>query len=164
VLRGLIYLLLDQQPQLIIHVRKKYNNAREKFFEDANTWIALSNIFSNMLRDTNLQRTYLVVDALDEYIMDLPLLLALIVQTSSLSRVKWILSSRNRNDIKRGLWFNELQTRLSLELKQNAKQVSLAVDTYINSCISELVVIQNRTSLQDQVREILQRKFDGTFL
>jgi hypothetical protein len=36
VLRSLIYLLIDQQPLLISHVRKKYDHAGKALFEDAN--------------------------------------------------------------------------------------------------------------------------------
>ena len=54
--------------------------------------------------------------------------------------------------------------RLSLELKRNAEQVSHAVDAYIYHCVSELAVIQGDKSLQDQVRDILRRKANGTFL
>ena len=36
VLRGLIYLLIDQQPLLISHVRKKHNHAKESLFKDVN--------------------------------------------------------------------------------------------------------------------------------
>jgi hypothetical protein len=54
--------------------------------------------------------------------------------------------------------------RLSLELKQNAEQVSHAVDAYIDHCVSELAVIQDDKSLQDQVRDTLRRKANGMFL
>ena len=36
VLRGLAYLLVDEQPSLISHVRKKYDHAGKTLFEDAN--------------------------------------------------------------------------------------------------------------------------------
>ena len=36
VLRGLIYLLIDQQLSLVSHVRKKYDDAGKGLFEDAN--------------------------------------------------------------------------------------------------------------------------------
>jgi len=36
VLRGLIYLLIGQQPSLISHIRKKYDYAGRTLFEDAN--------------------------------------------------------------------------------------------------------------------------------
>ncbi|KAH7115659.1 hypothetical protein EDB81DRAFT_767586 [Dactylonectria macrodidyma] len=38
VLRGLIYLLVGQQPWLISHVRTKYDQAGKDLFEDVNAW------------------------------------------------------------------------------------------------------------------------------
>ncbi|KAJ4362696.1 hypothetical protein N0V85_009348, partial [Neurospora sp. IMI 360204] len=37
ILRGLIYLLIDQQPSVLSHVRKEYDRAGENLFKDANT-------------------------------------------------------------------------------------------------------------------------------
>ncbi|KAH6714006.1 NACHT domain-containing protein [Leptodontidium sp. MPI-SDFR-AT-0119] len=104
VLRGLIYLLVNEQPSLISHVRKKYDQAGKALFEDSNTWVALSEIFANILQDPKLNNTCLIVDALDECEMDLPKLLDLIIQTSSISpRTKWIVSSRNWPSIEKDL-------------------------------------------------------------
>ena len=36
ILRGLIYLLINQQLSLISHIRKKHNYAKESLFKDAN--------------------------------------------------------------------------------------------------------------------------------
>ncbi|KAK0706877.1 hypothetical protein B0T26DRAFT_875960, partial [Lasiosphaeria miniovina] len=72
VLRGLIWLLVGQQPSLIRHVRKEYDRLRKDdragrdFFEGTNSWAALTVIFRNILSDASLVRTYLVVDALDD--------------------------------------------------------------------------------------------------
>jgi Cdc6-like AAA superfamily ATPase len=33
VLRGLIYMLVDQQPSLVLHIQKKYDNAGKALFE-----------------------------------------------------------------------------------------------------------------------------------
>jgi hypothetical protein len=49
VLRGLLYLLVDHQPSLISHIRKKHNHADKAPFEDTNAWVALSEIFTNIL-------------------------------------------------------------------------------------------------------------------
>src|SRR5208282_3702412 len=54
VLRGLIYQLLIQQQSLISHVRKQYDKTGQKLFEDANAFVALSNIFTDMLHDPDL--------------------------------------------------------------------------------------------------------------
>jgi len=166
VLRGLIYLLVDQQPSLISHIRKKHDYAKESLFKDANAWVALSEIFTNILQDLSLNSTYLIIDALDECIVeDLPKLLDFIVRKSSISPcVKWIVSSRNDTNIERRLRFNDSGMRLSLELKENAKQVSRAVSAYIDHCLSELTEIQHNKLLRDLVREKMQRKANGTFL
>ena len=71
VLRGLLYLLIDQQPSLISHIQKQHDHAGKTLFEDANAWVALSNFFTNVLQDPSLKSTYLIIDALDEYIVNL---------------------------------------------------------------------------------------------
>ncbi|KAF7505723.1 hypothetical protein GJ744_000489 [Endocarpon pusillum] len=164
VLRGLLYMLAKQQPSLVSHIRKKYDSAGKGLFEGANTWFALTDIFISILEDPNLKCMYLIVDALDECISDLPRLLDLIIRTSSLSsRIKWLLSSRNELHIEQKLKSISAQARLSLELKQNAKQVAHAVDAYIDrklACIDSL----EDTTLRSQVREVLRQKANGTFL
>jgi Cdc6-like AAA superfamily ATPase len=66
VIRGLIFMLVDQHPALISYVRREYDKAGAKAFEDANAWEALSAILTNILRDPVLHKTYLIIDALDE--------------------------------------------------------------------------------------------------
>jgi hypothetical protein len=165
VLRGFIYMLVKQQPSLISHLQERYKDAGKQIFKGVNAWAALSNIFTSILKDPNLESTYLIIDALDECVAGLSLLLNLIAEISCAhSHVKWILSSRNRPDIERGLRLNESKTKLSLELKENVEQVSHAVDAYINHGISELANIQHSKSLQKQVRDKMRHKANGTFL
>jgi hypothetical protein len=96
-----------------------------------------------------LNSTYLIIDALDECVTDLPKLLDCIVQKSSVSPlVNWIVSSRNDTNIERGLRLDNSGTRLSLELKENAKQVSRAVNAYIDHYLSELTEIQHNKLLR----------------
>ena len=162
VLRGLIYLLVDEQPSLILHVRKKYDRAGKALFTDSNAWFALSEIFTSILQDPSLKSTYFIVDALDEC-EDLEKLLDFIVQSSSLlTHIKWLLSSRNRLNVKQEL--RDVRMRLSLELKENAEQVSDAVGVYIDHRLSRLESLQDDYNFRDQVREILRQKAQGTFL
>jgi hypothetical protein len=89
VLRGLIFLLVKQQPSLASHLQKKYDEAGPSIFQDANAWVTLSVVFTDMMQDLDLEITCLIVDALDECVTDLPKLLDLIVHTSeSSARVK----------------------------------------------------------------------------
>ncbi|KAJ6439024.1 Vegetative incompatibility protein HET-E-1 [Purpureocillium lavendulum] len=95
VLRGLIYLVLDQQPSLTTHLQKRYDQAGRRIFEDANAWWALSDIFTSILEDPTLKSTFLIIDALDECVKDLTHILKFIVDKSSqCPHVKWIVSSR----------------------------------------------------------------------
>ena len=123
-------MLIDQQPSLISHVQKQHNLAGKNLFEDANAWVALSNIFINVLQDQSLKSTYLIIDALDECIEGLPKLLDFIIQKSSVSPyVKWLISSRNWPPLEEQLNKAGSQVRLCLEL--NAESVSAAVSIYI---------------------------------
>jgi hypothetical protein len=80
VLRSLIYSLITQRPSLVSYIRKKYDQAGKSLFEDANKWLALSEIFINILQDLSLDTTYLIIDALDECVVDLSKLLGFIAQ------------------------------------------------------------------------------------
>ncbi|KAN0070407.1 hypothetical protein V8E54_011276 [Elaphomyces granulatus] len=163
ILRGIIYLLACEQPFLISHLRKKYDHAGRKLFEDSNAFYCLSNIFRQIVQDPKLTRTaaYLVVDALDECEDGLPQLLDLITWTMSAqsSGIKWIVSSRNRYDIEQGLGIVDSHTRLSLEL--NADHISRMQTTYPTLW---LVSLRNDRALQEKVRDRMRQKSDGTFL
>ncbi|KAF1958418.1 WD40 repeat-like protein [Byssothecium circinans] len=164
VLRGLLYLLVDQQPLLISHIRKKHDHAGKALFEVANAWVALSEIFTSILQDPCLRNTYLIVDALDECVADLPKLLDFVVQKSSVSsRVKWIVSSRNRPDIKEHLERAGHKVRLCLEL--NAESVSTAVDIYIQHKVHQLAQRKNYyDKTRDAVLRHLSSHANDTFL
>ncbi|RYP25502.1 hypothetical protein DL767_008365 [Monosporascus sp. MG133] len=96
VLRGLIYLLGVRNPLLLSYLRERYDTARLKLFEDANAFFALLEILEGMLRYLSLSRVYIVIDALDECVAGLEMLLNFIFRNISESpRVKWIVSSRN---------------------------------------------------------------------
>ncbi|GAB1311528.1 hypothetical protein MFIFM68171_01738 [Madurella fahalii] len=172
VLRGLIYLLIEQQPPLLSHVRSEYDRAGQTLFKDANTWDALSRVFTNILRDPNLKTTYLVIDALDECLTDLPQLLDLIAQKSSAfprvkssesHSVKWIVSSRNWPQIEERLETAAQKARLSLEL--NAESVAAAVNTYIRHKVDQLAQLKKYDSkMRDAVQDHLYSHANGTFL
>lgn len=164
ILRGIIYLLIIQQPLLVSHLREKYDHAGRRLFEHADAFFSLSEVLQRMLRDLRLSTVYFVVDALDECEFGLPQFLDFITQTASdrLARVKWLVSSRNRFDIEQWLGHDDSHTKLSLEL--NAKNVSQAVDVYINRKVSDIISLKDDQVLRERVSDQLRRKSDGTFL
>jgi hypothetical protein len=164
VLRGLLYMLIEQKPSLSVHVRKKHDYMGKKAFEDMNAWFALSEMFINILQDPSLPTTYLFIDALDECKEDLPKLLRLIVEQSAVSpHVKWVVTSRNWQEIEQQLEKSEHKVKLSLEL--NAESVSKAVDIYIEHEVLRLADHKSYTAkTRDAVFKHLSSNAEGTFL
>ncbi|OAP64881.1 hypothetical protein AYL99_00853 [Fonsecaea erecta] len=164
VLRGLLFLLIEQQPSLVSHIRKQHDHAGEDLFKDANAWVALSEIFTNVLRDPNLENTFLIIDALDECTLGWDKLLHFIARCSSLSpRVKWLVSSRNWPPVEERLDKAESKVRLCLEL--NADSISAAVHIYIKHKVRQLTQRKKYDDkTRDAVVEHLSSNANDTFL
>ncbi|USP77485.1 hypothetical protein yc1106_04759 [Curvularia clavata] len=164
ILRGLLYMLIVQEPSLVAHVREKHAHAGGSLFNDANAWIALTEIFFHIVQNASVSPIYLIIDALDECISDQPKLLKFIADQSSVSsRVKWILSSRNWPTIEEQLERAEYKTRLSLEL--NAESVATAVRIFIQQKVGQLAQEKRYTpEIQDSVLQHLTLNSNDTFL
>ncbi|KAL7933498.1 WD40-repeat-containing domain protein [Trichoderma chlorosporum] len=163
-LRGLIFMLVNQQPSLMSHLRKKYDQAGGKLFEGPNAWIALSDIFTAILQDPELKSTCLLVDALDECVFDFEKLLDLIVLATGIEcPVKWVVSSRNWPQIEERFQPANQKVKLSLEL--NAKSISNAVNIYIGNKVEWLSNLKNYDGkTRSEVKDYLSKNANDTFL
>ncbi|KAH0526830.1 hypothetical protein TsFJ059_010108 [Trichoderma semiorbis] len=159
VLRGLIWLLADQQPSLISYIRKLYDTAGKGLFDEGNSWYTLSEIFSNMLRDEELPPVYIIIDALDECITGRTELLHLIRDVATSSKAKWAVSSRNWPEIE-----ERLSEGMNLSLEVNATLVSSAVDAYISYKASQISLLKHDDNLKEEVCRQMREKANGTFL
>ncbi|KAJ5379595.1 Vegetative incompatibility protein HET-E-1 [Penicillium cosmopolitanum] len=163
VLRGLIYMLVKQQPLFLSHVQERFRDTGEPLFDDGDAWAALCNMLMDILRDPCLDMMYIVVDALDECVEDRDKLLQLILlEIRGLPHVKCIISSRNHVDQRKRL--DDSQSILSLELQENAESVSLAIRAYISNRIAELESLEDDDTLLKYVQQTLEKKAEGTFL
>ncbi|KAK1239939.1 hypothetical protein MKX08_007381 [Trichoderma sp. CBMAI-0020] len=163
VLRGLIYMLVSQQHSLLSHVLKEYNTDGSSSFENVNSWVALANIFENIVQDPASRGCCVVIDALDECAVDRKKLLGLIVHhVSNTPGIKWSLSSRNHVGIENKLDTCPSSFRIDLEI--NADTVSGAVEAYIQNRIPHLGLLKNRENLHVQVCSEMVRKANGTFI
>ncbi|EOO03308.1 putative wd-repeat protein [Phaeoacremonium minimum UCRPA7] len=168
ILRGLVWLLLDQRRSLISHIRDKYKTAGKVLFEDKNAFFALSSALKSILDDETTPRIVLAVDALDECDEQskpgLPDLVDLLAEVSrGSSRVKILLSSRRgRAALDTKLNSLEEPKRVSLEL--DAALLTEPVNAYINHKVSELGQKGYGLDIQSSVVEILRNKANGTFL
>ncbi|OTA06883.1 hypothetical protein A9Z42_0076730 [Trichoderma parareesei] len=163
VLRGLIYLLVVTNRQLLPHIQEKYDQAGTALFQDVNSWVVLSQMFTQLLEEPGLQGQILIIDALDECQTDLERLLDLIVVRSANVHVKWIVSSRNEPGIEGKLRTLSPKIRFSLELNEQA--VSEAVRVYISHKADQLKEVKDLDEETDQkVRTYLTDNARGTFL
>ncbi|KAH6865385.1 NACHT domain-containing protein [Alternaria rosae] len=168
VLRGLIHYLVGQRLSLIRHVRLEYDRVGEDLFTGSNSWTALSRIFTNMLLDPCLHEAtiYILVDAIDECIDpdDRKKLLELIVRISTgVSNIKWIISSREWNDIHDIL--TEHPQMISHVLDPKSGVTLEAVNTYILHKVEHLAR-KKRYNPTDAavIQDYLIENAGGTFL
>ncbi|KAM5431541.1 hypothetical protein McanCB56680_004655 [Microsporum canis] len=163
VLRSLIRQMVNQQPSLIKHVRKEYDNYRD-IFKRINAWITVCDIFKNILEDRTLNHNFLIIDALDECTTGLTDLLNLVRQTSATySNLKWIVSSRHWPSIEDSLNMAAQKSLLSLEL--NEESISAAVAIYIKHMVEKLAKEKNYSKgTEDKVHRRLSLNANNTFL
>ncbi|RDW66117.1 hypothetical protein BP6252_09752 [Coleophoma cylindrospora] len=168
VLRGLIWLLVVEEPSLISYVQMEYESAGKALFEGSNTFVALSRIFTNILQDLSSKSrkrcTCLVIDALDECVTECEYLLDLIVQKASeFPCIKWIVSSRNYKNIEERLENSGQKARLCLEL--NAESISTAVGIYVKNKVRQLAELKKYSmKTASTVQDYLSSNADNTFL
>ncbi|KAH8891530.1 hypothetical protein GQ53DRAFT_865268 [Thozetella sp. PMI_491] len=164
VLRGLIYLLVKQQPALISHVQERYMDAGKQLFEDVNAWVALTDILTSILDDPKLERAFLIIDAIDECVSKLPKLLDFIIKKSPLfPRVKWIVSSRRSSYVEERL--GTVTQKVKLCLESNEELISAAVGAYIQQQVKELSQRkQYHAETRDAVQHYLSENARDTFL
>jgi hypothetical protein len=163
-LRGLLYLIIDQQRSLISHVRSKYDMTGKGLFDNPNAWTVLSQIFISVLHDASIENAIFIIDALDECVTDQIKLLDFIIHHSSLPRIKWIITGRNDLKIKERLSACRPQTLLCIELGEHESCISKAVDAYIKYGISQLDLLQDDQALQNDLQNLMQKEANRTFL
>ncbi|CVL06861.1 related to vegetatible incompatibility protein HET-E-1 [Fusarium mangiferae] len=157
ILKGLIYLLVIQHPPLVAHLEDEYGYNKDHW----NLKVSLEGIFRRMLDDPSLGEIYLLVDALNECVGDLPLLLTLITSTSSC--VKWIVTSRNRCEIDE--IFRQTPAKVALSLESHEASVSKAVNSYISYKIGQLTERKKlKQKALQELHDYLSQNAQGTFL
>lgn len=163
VLCSLVYSIACEDELALAYVMEKYKHTGKKLFNNTNSWTALSQILTHILRNISLKDRVFIVDGLDECVADLPLLLDFIAQVSGLSEAKWIVSSRNWRSIEEKL--NASSKKLLLSLELNEQSVSDAVHIYIEHKVNQLETLMKLDKdSRDAVQSHLSANANGTFL
>ncbi|KAI8281641.1 hypothetical protein K4K59_008195 [Colletotrichum sp. SAR11_240] len=163
VLRGLLYLILDQNPHLLKLVREKYDKAGAGIFKDVNSWDVLCQMLMSTVSHESLRNVILVIDGLDECISQLDQLIRFIIDLTAHAKI--IVSSRLWLSIDRGLAtaLDDMKIYLSLELNEDV--ISAAVSTDINHKVNQLVVLKGlEDEMRNKVYDYLVTKANNTFL
>ncbi|KAF5637725.1 wd40 repeat protein [Fusarium sp. NRRL 52700] len=137
VLRGLVYMLADENEAIRQLAEDKYKNAGKNLFWDNNAWFALKGILSEILEQTDLGPMIIIIDALDECTSGLVPLLNLVIEFSgSWPRVRWIISSQNYSNIVDHLDENVRDPIMRIELGASSEAASFR--TYLQSKVDTL--------------------------
>ncbi|KAL8943000.1 MAG: hypothetical protein Q9211_001149 [Gyalolechia sp. 1 TL-2023] len=140
VVKSLIYLVLEHQPELVDHLAKKCESTGRKHFSSADDFYALSLVLYSMIQSERFKSTLFVIDGIDECMVEgLDSFLSLITTTIRLSsRVKWMASVCSD---KKGVVSTPLemvvQPHLDLDF-ENGKVREIFEKYYIPSKVEEL--------------------------
>ena len=175
ILRGLIYQILCQRPDLAVYLHNEYEKQREQLFSSPNSLQTLWRIFQTIIQYSGLREVFIVIDALDECDKEtmetfLVLLepytaveddnLALSFQKDLRCNIKWLLTSRNELMIKQ-----LLTGSLDISLEENSTYVDEAVLKFIDVKVNQLTRVKNYDeALRVVVGDCLRKKAEGTFL
>lgn len=165
VLRGLIYLLVLQQPGLLPYLKTKYDERGENLFKDNNALVSMRSILEQMTQSASFMSTIFMIDAMDECVVGRSELLDFIIQSMAMGevRLKWIISCRNRQDIEEVIDNSEENVRLHLELNQDL--ISRAVKLYITDRTNKLASVKKyNDETRLSIENYLTENANGTFL
>lgn len=164
ILRSLIWLLCQQQSELVTYIRESYNVQGKKLFEDLCALDALEKILRAMLHDPALGSAIFVIDALDECSdSDRRDIIRLVIELSKTFNAKWVVSSRNWPNIEDQFRSDCSDIEVSLEL--NKASISKAVGYFINKRVDDLEKIKKyKPKMKHDILQTLQRKASDTFL
>ena len=175
ILRGVIYQLLCQHPDLAVYLNSEFEKQREQLFASRNSLQTLWRIFHTIIQNSSLQEIYVVIDALDECDLEsMETFLTLMepyidAREADLGQddhnitncnVKWLLTSRNELRIRQ-----PLTGSLEISLEENASHVGDAVFRFIDVRVKHLNRVKHYDeALSRVVEETLRKKAEGTFL
>jgi len=148
ILRVLVYLVMAQQPLLLRYLRSRYESTGRQLFEGPDAVFSLSEMLLGLLQNSDLPEIYFIVDAIGGYKKNLPQLLSFIKRSATANaKVKWIISSRNRDDIEQYLG--------SFERLASASQFHLIIDLWLHhlriSYISTMLYGENGRYVSAQI-------------
>ena len=169
ILRGLIFQLLQARPHLFTHILPSYLIQKQSLFL-ASSFQTLWRIFEAMLRDPILDKTYCVIDGVDEcekdsLVMILDKFRELFrtnLQNPGAFQLNLIIASRDEpKAIPQGL---SCFPRIRLDPDADT-EVNQDVDLFIEAKVNELSTLEHYPPwLSEHIRKTFRERAQGTFL
>lgn len=145
VLRGLMYMLLRQQPSLESYIQEDYYDTGRQLFEDAD---ALWGALNLMLGDPKIEGYFIVVDGFHAERAGFNQLARYIAQAVSRhGHLKWVISSSDIPDIEK-IFLHMDGHRTMISLKLDKQHVAQAINTYIEHQVSTRTLPEGMATLK----------------
>ena len=169
ILRGLIYQLLGARRHLYTHILPIYQIQKEGLFSTS-SFQALWRIFEAMLCDPNLDKTYCVLDGMDECEKDSLIMIlhkfkelfGTNLQSPQTFRLNLIIASRDEPKAIPQLLSGFPRIRLDSDTDTRVEQ---DIDCFIDAKVNELSTLgQYPSQLSEHIRKTFQERAQGTFL
>ncbi|KAH7308586.1 WD40-repeat-containing domain protein [Stachybotrys elegans] len=148
--------MLLQQPALHIHLENLRRSTGRKHFNHANDFLALSRLFYDILEDSNLPQTYLVVDAVDECVGSSHLMQLIETSGQVTPRIKWLAST----DPDRATPKGDFHLSLDTEAKSMVGVFDKSVARNVRSLARER---RYDTTLGDKVQQLILDRSGGNY-
>ena len=165
ILRGLIYQVLCQRPDLAVYLHNEHEKQRVQWFSSPNSLHTLWRVFQTIIDYSSLREVFIVIDALDEgdeetmetfWVLLEPYIaikdddLSLNMHKDSRCNIKWLLTGRNELMIKR-----LLTGSLDISLEENSTHVDEAVLRFIDVKVNQLTRVKHYDALRAVVGDYL---------
>ncbi|KAF1961329.1 hypothetical protein CC80DRAFT_464155, partial [Byssothecium circinans] len=164
ILKGLIGMLFLKQSDLDIHLDELRSSTGRGHFDHPNDFLALSGLFSNIVRDDTLIPTYFIVDVVEENFFkasgpSLRDFLSFIVTSTQWSpKIKWLVASGSTGD-----WPEQASSISRIDLSSRADS-GWVVLTHINRRVSELSRLKGyQSDLQSHVAKLIEKRACGNY-
>lgn len=171
VLKTLICLVLEHQPQLGRYLTEKCNSTGREDFSDSNDVYALSMLLYDIIRDETFKPTIFLIGGIDEINFeheDPNSFLSFVKTTMNLSQnVKWLVSSSTES-FGRFSKFSDLHILedecIDIDAAYEEMQTTLK-DHYIPSKVNEIATYWGiKGEFQNEITELLKNASSGNFL
>jgi hypothetical protein len=147
-LRGLLYMVVQQQPRLRVHVTERHFDIRSSLVGDTYSFKSIKEAFTAVIQDPEFQLTYFIIDGLDQCTVDQQNLLDFVIHSTKSFRVSWIVSSCESSPIQeqREPWFHQV----GFDAESNANLVTASLQSFIGYKVSMLA---HQNTYTEQTRD-----------